>query len=316
MEQLVSGRADRPTLVEVFEPAQQQDMAEQVIDRFVVGANETVKYTFPTATAGYRLTEPSIADLEEHANSVDDPVLKAQLAGRDLADPNVQRDLRDPKTGEPLVDRDGNRLTSATTQPGRTPEVMWPTTQPEMNAGEDRIGEYADFERAQEDALNQTPIEYRDVEPRTPGKVSPAEVSRGSGGTGEPVGEIRANTQKPTPATQPGNPPTGEPRKPNPQTQPSEDGSEDEPGAEGDDEQAGRRTGKPAHPHGGAPGQTGQHPGEPYPPKPEEEEQSREDRIKLERLERQSREQRDKAREREEKEQQQQRGKSSGKGKK
>jgi hypothetical protein len=222
MEQVISGRADRASLVEVFEPAQHQDMSEQIIDRFFIGAGETVKYNFPTASAGYRFHEPTLEQAAEGAEQLDDPVLRAQVAGKDLADPAVQNDLRDPRTGEMLVDREGNRIRTGTMQPARVPEVEWPTTQPEMDAGSARLAEMERFSMAQEEALNATPPELRQVEPRTVQSVSPAEVVRGSGGTGEPVGDIPSGTQQPTPASQPGNPPTGEPPKPNPQTQPDE----------------------------------------------------------------------------------------------
>lgn len=223
MEQVISGRADRASMVEVFEPAQQQDMSEQIIDRFFIAAGETVRYTFPTASAGYRFREPTVEQLAEAADELDDPVLRAQVAGKDLADPTVQRDLRDPRTGEMLVDREGNRVRTGTMQPARVPEVEWPTTRPEMDAGAARLGEMETFTAAQEEVLNATPPELRQVDPRNVQSVSPAEVVRGSGGTGEPVGDIPSGTQQPTPASQPGNPPSGAPMKPNPQTQPDDD---------------------------------------------------------------------------------------------
>lgn len=224
MDQLVSGRADRPTMIEVYEPSQHPDMKEIVTDRFVVGANETVRYEFLTASAGYRMLEPTQTELQQYLDTLeqsnglatDDWAIRARLEGKALDDPEVQAQIaRQQQEREERSQREPNN----------------PLTADEIAAGEARQAEFASLEEARQERLMENNRELREVR-RGDGPASQAEVARMSGGTDQ--------NGNPTPASGPGNPPAGTPLKPNPQTTPEEGEPE---GSDEEEDAAGRKSG-------------------------------------------------------------------------
>ncbi len=73
---IITAPVTRPSMVQVYEPAQSQDQVEVILDEFPIDGGETLEKEYRSATAAFRflpLTEQTRLDLEKRRLRLQDP---------------------------------------------------------------------------------------------------------------------------------------------------------------------------------------------------------------------------------------------------